>query len=240
MAGFEPLKVLTGRKATEGPALPAQLSFEYLKKGNSKLGPDVWTFSLPSVTTCPGRGACEKFCYALALEKRWPDVRKSYARNHEATKTVGWEDVIRREIIRKECKTVRLHVAGDFYSAPYIRGWIRIVKATPDVSYFAYTRSWNVPRLRAALKALRNEPNVSLYASVEPHEWDDASIKGWNKASVIPDFEKDKSHPGIVCPEAMWRHKTGSTRKGVPQGAVSCSTCRYCIQGKGNVQFPMH
>lgn len=216
------------------------MSFELLHKGNSKLGRDVWTFSLPPIKTCPGRGECEKFCYAVSMTARYSSVEQSWQHALEATKSDGWEEKVIEQIVKKQIKTVRVHVGGDFYSVAYIRSWTQIARALPDVRFFAYTRSWCVSRLEKDLNSLRTEPNVSLYASVEPQEWDDARIQAWNKASVIEGFEKDKSHPGIVCPEAMWRHKTDSTRKAVPVGAVSCSSCRYCIVGKGNIQFPLH
>ena len=55
-----------------------------LNPGNAKLGAKrrIWTFSLPSRTSCPGRSPlCARHCYSAHVERRRPSVRRRYQRN---------------------------------------------------------------------------------------------------------------------------------------------------------------
>jgi hypothetical protein len=71
------------------------------------------------------------------------------------------------EITRKGVLVLRLHVSGDFHSAGYVRKWGEVARACPRVTVYAYTRSWRVPGIAAALEELAAEPNVRLWYSLD-------------------------------------------------------------------------
>lgn len=134
--------------------------------GNRKLGDFVYTYSLPAVTTCPGRSRlCEKACYALRGTVRLQ--QKAYDRRHASSLEADFVDRMVREIRLRDAGLVRLHVSGDFYSAAYVRKWAAVAAACPGVRFFAYTRSWRVPAVRRELARLARLPNFRLWYSCD-------------------------------------------------------------------------
>lgn len=218
-------------------------------KGNMKLGPDIYTYSrLPGriMGTCPGATKeCQDICYAMRVIDT-PDVWDIWTKNSEV------EDV--PEELPPGAKIVRIHVSGDFSSVHYIQEWQTLVRANPDVDFFAYTRSWRVSELLPALEELRAYSNMQLFASVD-FEMHSLPPIGWRRAWLendprsmkyaIRDVGPDDEHPegvfmsgifGIdqydspayVCPE-----QTGKK--------PDCQSCQYCITGKhGDVIFLLH
>lgn len=144
-------------------AQPAQRPL--LGRGNRKLGKRIFTFSLPAVSTCPGRTkTCEGACYArrgyMALQKA------CFERNLKSAKRSDFVDRVVREIGRRP-KIVRIHVSGDFFSDEYVRKWIEIAKKAPHARFYTYSRSWRVPEMRKSLERLAALPNVRMWFSVD-------------------------------------------------------------------------
>lgn len=125
---------------------------------------------------CPNAGACKDLCYARNGTYLFPQVKAAHLRNLEATLNdlPGWEAAMISELKGKKFRptgkprmpeliplvdpwmqrwlsdggqAIRIHDSGDFYSDEYLRAWIRIADATPDVLFYAYTKE--VSRLRA-------------------------------------------------------------------------------------------
>lgn len=132
-------------------------------KGNAKVGDHVYTFSLPAGHTCPFANECfsraDKItgkikdgpntvyrCFAASMEARSPSIRKSRWNNFDLLKSVGHEnaeamrDLILFSIPRK-AKKIRIHVAGDMFNLHYLKAWVMVAKARPDVLFYAYTKS---------------------------------------------------------------------------------------------------
>jgi hypothetical protein len=193
-----------------------------LALGNQKVG-RVWTFSLPSLVTCPGASPwCREHCYARRLERFRTNCRQAYLRN--LTLSQEPDHLVNKVLasLPEDAKHMRIHVGGDFYSAAYIRAWITICEARPHTRFGAYTRSWVVPELLPSLEQLRALPNVELFASTDP----DMSLppEGWRIAFIAD----DPRAKGLVCP-----HQQGLL--------PSCLTCGYCLRSRpGNVIFNVH
>ena len=198
-------------------AVPLCLAF-----GNKKVG-RVWTFSLPSLLTCPGASTwCREHCYARKIERLRPNCRRAYMRNLALSLDLDRliEQVL--EALPEDAPVVRIHVGGDFYSVEYVDTWRFICEARPNTQFWAYTRSWTQPELREALERLRALPNVELFASTDtamplpPEGWRVAFIEGDGRAT------------GLACP-----HQLGQV--------ASCLECGYCFRKKaGNVVFQIH
>lgn len=138
-----------------------------IRPGNSKLG-EVPCFSILAVETCPGRTeVCESDCYATNGFFRMTNVTAAHQRNWDASKEPDFVKKMIDEIRQLELKILRVHVAGDFYSAPYIRKWIQIAQGCPDVTFYAYTRSWRRAKLLDALIDLANVDNFHLWFSCD-------------------------------------------------------------------------
>jgi hypothetical protein len=211
--------------------------------GNLKLGFGVFTYSRlaghPAFTeggTCPGATTeCEAICYAKRIGG---PVKQNYLRNLAS-------DV---PPIPEDCTILRIHVSGDFDSNQYIYNWTTRLLERPDVTCWAYTRSWRVPSLLADLEDLRALPNVQLFASMDgshtdvpPTGWRRAWIDGDIRAGVQSGTHAHHSDPEIVrnsrtfdgtmslvCPEET-KHK------------ANCLECGYCFEGKKNdVTFLRH
>jgi len=190
--------------------------------GNKKVG-RVWTFSLPSLLTCPGASAwCREHCYARRMEKFRPNCRQAYLRNFMIAENSRQFVQHALQSLPEDAPLVRIHVGGDFYSQDYIGEWEAICKARPDVKFWAYTRSWNIPSLSSTLEELREQPNIQLFASTDytmplPPE-------GWRVAFI----ENDPRANGMPCKEQQ-------------EEAASCLTCGYCFRKKtGNVVLKIH
>lgn len=196
-------------------------------RGNSKLGPGIYTYSLPPVVSCPGAtDYCKSVCYA---------------RNIIVGHVIGlWERNRQRWAVPEpptDAKVVRWHVGGDFHSDAYVRQWTNVVRSRPDVQFFGYTRSWRVPDILRSLEVLRDEPNVQLFASVDPP--DHIGPAGWRRAIIDNSGITVKTRGGVwgctdedrnflYCPEETGQRK-------------NCMDCRYCIDGqRGDVAFLEH
>lgn len=55
-------------------------------------------------------------------------------------------------------KAVRIHDAGDFYSDDYLRAWLDIAAAVPDVLFYAYTKE--ITRFRRVVVDARHTSNT--------------------------------------------------------------------------------
>jgi len=172
--------------------------------------------------------------------------------------------------IPEECKLLRIHVSGDFDTVAYIHEWARRLIERPDVTAWAYTRSWRVPELLLALEILRTLPNVQLFASMDP-SCADLPPQGWRRAWIWRDVPKTfaLTTPGRVGywpTEARlmnWRVFNGRKMlvtarantsnqlvfDGTPSfvcpeetgGKPDCLSCGYCFEGrKHDVTFLEH
>jgi hypothetical protein len=209
-----------------------------LTAGNAHLGPLIHTFSIPASSTCPGATpACLRVCYAREFLFL---VRTNLARhttNRERAGAPGPGAADRSAEIRwKRVKILRIHVAGDFFDAAYIRAWIRIASSCKRVKFLFYTRSWRVPELRPHLIELAWLPNVFAHWS-EDRDTGPADLPvgrrcflcaGPADEALVPPgvlvFRDDEKVPrkwingSWVCPK----------EQGTEAG-VTCSSCLRCL-----------
>jgi hypothetical protein len=136
---------------------------------NLKLGSNlIWSFGLPSITTCPGRSSvCEEHCYSAHIESLRPAVRASYERNLAASKRADFVKRAVAFIIAHEIKVVRISTGGDLYSAGYARKWLAIMRQLPHVRFFLYSRTWRVEAIRRVLVKMARRRNVRLWYSCD-------------------------------------------------------------------------
>lgn len=135
-----------------------------LKKGNAKVGKNVYTFStLPTnktyivdgigeiMGTCPE--TCEG-CYGTKGCYNFPGCRKSLAIN---TLLVYSNVHFVKECISAQLETlgdvaVRIHATGDFFNDAYAEMWKEIAKAFPGCRFWTYTKNAKYESLFDELK----------------------------------------------------------------------------------------
>jgi len=231
-------------------------------KGNLKIGANVFTYSrLPGLPknpalgsdyddafvarldsmhgTCPGASPeCLSICYASRpVAERAAVARMWQVNTHH-------RDVPE---LPADAKLLRIHVSGDFDTVAYIHNWIHRLMERPDVTAWAYTRSWRIPSLLSALERLRSLPNMQLFASMDasiaelpPAGWRRAWIDGDARAGdpqlVQAHMDDPVTHNlttfdggrTYICPEETKRQP-------------DCEACKYCFAGKEHdVTFLRH
>ena len=190
--------------------------------GNAKVG-STYTFSLPSRTTCPGASTwCLAHCYAHRYERRRPACRRAYQKNLALAQRPDDFACLLTGVLPRILPCMRIHVSGDFHSREYVVAWRSICAEFPQTRFWAYTRSWAVPKLLPALTKLSACSNVELFASTDPTM--PLPPKGWRTAFIDIDMRAS----GTPC-----RHQQGQVD--------SCLECGYCFrEHANNVVFKVH
>jgi hypothetical protein len=106
----------------------------------------TFNFGIPAyqsstgLKTCPNAGACAKGCYALAGAYRFSNVAQAFERRLTATQDESFVHLMIQDIDRQRAERIRIHDSGDFYNEEYLDRWIRIMRARPQVEFYAYTK----------------------------------------------------------------------------------------------------
>lgn len=225
-----------------------------LSNENSKLGNEVFSFSLPAISTCPGSSElCRSACYATKGHFRRGNIQRKYS----ALEQIAREDYrslaskLVEEIRERSVEIVRIHASGDFFSVDYVRLWALVIAQTEETKYYAYTRSWRIPEIREILE--------NLYALV-PEQ-----LKLWyscDRETGIPEvrpegigiawmMQNDDDLPpvSLTTKDIVFRVKRKTPQKRVglalvcpkEQGSTSqaidnltCGKCRFCLPNQEN------
>lgn len=188
----------------------------------------VFSTSLPAIHTCPGRSTyCESACYATPVPRNAGYFRKDHEMHARwAAIEADINSVVDSVEALPRGAWIRIHAAGDFYSASYTWQWFVALAMRPDVRAWAYTRSWAVPELVGELERLRSLPNVELFASVDD-TMTAAPPLGWRRAFVVP-HGAVPLEPALVCPQQT-------------KAMSDCVDCGFCVLGtSGDVAFLEH
>lgn len=145
-----------------------------ISKGNYKLGNGVKTWSLPAITTCPGRSeVCTAELYpggpirCYAMRSRMKGFQHKYQANLVKARAAGFAEWLIGEITKKRVKILRVHVSGDFFSKKYTRDWLRAMRECADTRFYLYTRSWREPGFTELFAEMALLPNVAAWFSVD-------------------------------------------------------------------------
>lgn len=197
----------------------------------------IHSWSIPAGDTCPGKTEiCAQLCYAKTGHFVTSTVQDAHHRNWRQAAAKRFADNMIADIHRTYARVVRIHAAGDFYSVAYTRAWLKIIKACPDVQFYAYTRSWRDHAILPWLKRLAKQPNMALWFSCDretgaprdrkiPRAWmmvNDQDLPPYAVDLIFRDQHQTvlkKVVGAIVCP-----YENGTD---IP---ITCSQCQICFK----------
>jgi hypothetical protein len=93
-------------------------------------------------------------CYATKGHFLFQGVQERLAWNLEQSQREDFVPRMVKEIRRRGCIVIRLHVAGDFHSAEYAAKWLEVMRQCPKPRYYFYSRSWRVPEIAPLLEQM--------------------------------------------------------------------------------------
>jgi len=166
-----------------------------LLTSNSKLKKDnIFNFDIPAyrsntgLITCPMAKDCIANCYARQGTYLISNVKAKHEANLAASLTDDFVLDMVIEVIETKANIIRIHSAGDFYSAEYIAKWISIMESLPHVIFYAYTKSFVMFDglvLPANFKMIQSVGGINPIDESKPH----ASV--WeNEADIPSDYHK--------------------------------------------------
>lgn len=122
--------------------------------GNGTLDdPKPNAFSLIEISDCPGSTeTCRRACYVHALAQHAPETHKLYVHNSNTIRDIlddrigivaAWA-ITMGQYIEQNCKGgFRWHVSGDIFSSAYAYWIAHVVRNSPNVRHWIYTRSFD-------------------------------------------------------------------------------------------------
>ena len=83
-------------------------------------------------------------CFSASQEVLFTTAYNARKRNHDAIHALETSDDMANALCQalpKDCRIVRIHVAGDMFSHQYFMAWIKVAERNPEVLFYAYTKS---------------------------------------------------------------------------------------------------
>lgn len=225
-----------------------------LTRGNRKLGNSrIWSFSLPSGTleTCPGMtNTCRSHCYAVAMARYRPGAFTRYQQNLMLSRRPEFARRMQAFLIAHAVRIVRVHVGGDFTSPRYARAWLRIMKQSPRVRFYFYTRAWRAPDIRRAIDRMAELPNCRAWYSVDRDSGVPTEVPTRVRLAWLATSIDDRPPPGIDLVFRIRRLRSVPVEVGSPpvcpteiptrgQRVVTCERCGHCWRPNPANRIPL-
>ncbi len=211
-----------------------------LQLGNRKLGALIHSWSTPVDKTCPGASeTCLSLCYARRGHYHSRRVQAALMKNLIIAKSKEFVPWMNLQLRVQFVRVLRVHAAGDFFNGKYIRNWMKILRANPQVIAFSYTRTWAVPEYFDAIVELGRQPNMQLWLSFDRDMAVPPRLKGLRRCYLAAD---DEDHPPqkvdlvfrnyrrTVMKQTKYRVRVCSYDNGITK--TTCSKCGICWRAK--------
>ncbi|WP_240364070.1 hypothetical protein [Streptomyces sp. S1D4-20] len=143
----------------EHPAPPARPRFLLTVMRSGCASERIYRWTLPAhegrlpdgreYNACPTAGVCADLCYARAGTYKFRNVLAAHQRNlqYVMDDLPGWEAQMTAELQHRRYRSadgqpvhVRVHDAGDYWSLPYLKAWLRIFRSAEHVVFYSYTK----------------------------------------------------------------------------------------------------
>lgn len=150
-----PRAILGTNAKMEKSSTEGEIIYDLTLPALSGIVVDEETGDFVEITTCPGAGQCQLFCYARKggyVMFPASSMSAAQALNFLVNDPEGYMAKVNQEIAAVKKKTdkhgiqlvVRWHDAGDFFSKEYLDLAYRVAEANPDVQFYAYTKMGDV------------------------------------------------------------------------------------------------
>ena len=82
-------------------------------------------------------------CFSASQEVQYTNVYNSRKHNFDLLRKQNHEEMVKliNSSLPENAGIVRIHVAGDFFSLPYMHAWYMVAALNPNVLFYAYTKS---------------------------------------------------------------------------------------------------
>jgi len=82
-------------------------------------------------------------CFSASQEVQYTNVYNLRKHNFDTLRKENHEDMVKliNGSLPENAGIVRIHVAGDFFSLPYMHAWYTVAALNPNVLFYAYTKS---------------------------------------------------------------------------------------------------
>lgn len=193
----------------------------------------IVSWSLPSLTTCPGArkpsgdvvDVC-KFCYARQGHYRMPNVKDAREHNREDWLAFDWVDRMRARLSIE--RYFRWFDSGDIYRPALALKILLVVQGTPWCQHWIPTRSHKIDRIRPILEQINAEPNAVVRYSGDAIDGSDDLAALAPHASIVVPSEEDTPDGVHFCP--AYRTKP-----------AKCNGCRACWdKDVAVIAYPLH
>lgn len=114
-----------------------------ISSGNRKTG-NIPSLSFPAVKTCRKDAPCVKKCYAVRMEKLYPNTRNAYERNLKIWIENPELFEIEFGYMSQSYCVFRLFVSGDFPSEKFFKMVCRVAERNKNTVYYAYTKKFDM------------------------------------------------------------------------------------------------
>lgn len=192
---------------------------------------DHHSFSLRSGWTCPFAKKClakavedpitkkrtisrgpdaDMQCFSASQEALYPEVynQRDYNEKLAKVRLAKGTSAFAKTMIKSISENIprsqtyfRIHVGGDFFNKDYLQGWLLVVKAFPDITFYAYTKSYPY------FENLTLPPNFIVTHSLGGRYDNEIKKKGLKFAAIVYSEDEAKNYP--------WTDKSGQTHVGL-------------------------
>lgn len=150
-----PKKILGTNAKMEKSATEGEIVYDLTLPALSGIVVDESNGDFVEITTCPGAGECQLYCYARkGGYVMFPASSMSAAQslNFLVNDPSGYMTMVDKEVKSLKTKTdkhgirlvVRWHDAGDFFSKEYLDLAFKVAEDNPEVKFYAYTKMGDV------------------------------------------------------------------------------------------------
>jgi hypothetical protein len=197
-----PRAILGTNAKMEKSATEGEIVYDLTLPALSGIVVDEETGDFVEITTCPGAGGCQLFCYARKggyVMFPASSMSAAQALNFLVNDPEGYNNKVNQEIHSIKGKTdkrniqlvVRWHDAGDFFSKEYLDLAFNVAQANPDVKFYAYTKMADV--------ATGNKPSNFII------NFSSGSKRGEEKKVEIHKAQGNVVKDAVTLPKDMFR-----------------------------------
>jgi hypothetical protein len=133
------VKAWAAQYGQEYSAIPARYA---ISLNNGKLKKNgIACFKIPALATCPGAGACAGWCYGRSGHYLLPDCVAVQVGSFKASLLPDFAERMIHMIKASGVDRFRVHDVGDYYSESYLKKWLEIFTACPEIKFYSYVKN---------------------------------------------------------------------------------------------------